>query len=149
MVTIDGKVFNKGKEVKGWNQSGYRMVCINYKKLYVHRLVAETYIPNPNNLDTVNHKDGDKMNNHIDNLEWTTRRDNCEHARLNGLSHNISQGIKNLTYEEYLKIFELRDDGLSYRKIAEKLNTNHKRIMDIYKGKRYKDYQKRKEVYFV
>lgn len=47
--------------------------------LYVHRLVVQTFIPNPNNLLEVNHKDGNKENNCIDNLEWTTRKDNVLH----------------------------------------------------------------------
>ena len=149
MVTMEGKVFKNGKEVKGWNQSGYKMVCINYKKLYVHRLVAESFIPNPNELETVNHKDGNKMNNHIDNLEWVSRRDNCEHARLNGLSENKLHGIKNLTYNEYVQLFELRDSGLSYRKIGDLMNMNYRRLIDTYNGKRYKDYKKRKEAQLV
>ncbi|MDP4224837.1 MAG: HNH endonuclease [Bacteroidota bacterium] len=54
---------------------------------YIHRLVAETYIPNPNNLPEVNHKDGNKDNNHISNLEWTNHKDNINHARENGFWH--------------------------------------------------------------
>ena len=47
--------------------------------LYVHRLVAQAFIPNPNNLLEVNHKDGNKKNNFINNLEWITRKDNVLH----------------------------------------------------------------------
>jgi hypothetical protein len=39
---------------------------------YAHRLVAEAFIPNPNNLEIINHKDGNKLNNNIDNLEWVS-----------------------------------------------------------------------------
>lgn len=46
----------------------------------VHRLVAETFIPNPNNLPCVNHRDGDKSNNSVDNLEWSSYSDNLQHA---------------------------------------------------------------------
>lgn len=55
------------------------------KVYYVHRLVAETFIQNPNNLPQVNHKDGNKQNNNIDNLEWVTPSQNQIHAVKNGL----------------------------------------------------------------
>lgn len=51
----------------------------------VHRLVAETFIPNPDDKLTVNHKDGNKRNNHISNLEWNTLSENVKHAYATGL----------------------------------------------------------------
>lgn len=52
----------------------------------VHRMVAEAFIPNPDNLPQINHKDGNKLNNHATNLEWCTARQNTAHAWLTGLA---------------------------------------------------------------
>ena len=79
--------------------TGYR--CVTFygvsgkKQYYVHRLVAETFIPNPDNLKDVNHKDGCKTNNILFNLEWCSRSDNQKHAYKNGLNRvHIDEAIK-------------------------------------------------------
>ena len=53
------------------------------KRVKVHRLVAQAFIPNPDDLPQVNHKDLDKRNNHVDNLEFISNRDNCIHYHMN------------------------------------------------------------------
>jgi hypothetical protein len=141
-VTRDGKVFLNGVEKKqSTHSAGYKIASFNKKLFYVHRLMAERYIPNPNNYDCVNHINGVKDDNRVENLEWISRRNNCEHARLNGLSEEKSQGIPNITYEQYIQMIELRKSGMSYRKIGGYMDLEYRRVIDTIKGKRYKDYK--------
>jgi len=60
-----------------------------YKTVKIHRLMAEVFIPNTYNKETVNHIDGNKLNNHISNLEWATYSENIKHAYENGLNYHI------------------------------------------------------------
>ncbi len=86
-VTEDGRVFNSKKELKGGNCRGYKRLLLSInkktKQFLVHRMVAECYIPNPENKLEVNHKNGIKTDNRIENLEWNTRSENMNHK------HNI------------------------------------------------------------
>jgi len=81
-VTEDGKVIGKkGNYLKSYIcPKGYLKMKVNGVSRLVHRLVAETFIPNPNNLPQVNHIDKDKTNNNISNLEWCTDTYNKHHA---------------------------------------------------------------------
>ena len=87
-----GDVFNTitGKQLKGSIRlNGYKEYRLSKNNqhfgFYAHRLVAEHFIPNPNNLPVVNHKDGNKLNNNIDNLEWVSYSENSLHAYSNNL----------------------------------------------------------------
>ena len=70
------------------NDKGYPIVNIAGKIRRVHRLVADRYIPNPDNKPQVNHKDGNKLNNNVSNLEWVTNQENRNHAVKYGLQIN-------------------------------------------------------------
>jgi hypothetical protein len=67
------------------NGSGWMQISLSGKKFLIHRLVALIFIPNPENKPEVNHKDGIKSNNHVDNLEWVTNQENITHSILSGL----------------------------------------------------------------
>ena len=71
------------------NENGYVIIILTKDKVRatkkMHRVVAEAFIPNPENKRCVNHIDGNKENNCVDNLEWVTHKENMEHAVANGL----------------------------------------------------------------
>lgn len=87
LISNFGRVYSKktNKFIKFWaNNKGYCTVALcqsGKKKNYlVHRLIAEVFIPNPNNLPMINHKDENPLNNNISNLEWCTAKYNCNYG---------------------------------------------------------------------
>jgi len=77
------------------NDRGYLRVSLtNGKTKKIHRIVAENLIPNPHNKRTVNHRDGNKLNNHVNNLEWMTDSENIKHAYDNKLKQPAWKGWK-------------------------------------------------------
>lgn len=113
--------------------SGYFSVPIKTVKanfMYIHRLLAMTFIPNPNNLPEVNHKDGNKENNALDNLEWVTGSQNIRHAFTNNLCvtsatcnyDTIDLMVQRLLTEPELTFSRLaRELGISDRSSIRKL----------------------------
>jgi len=106
IVSSDGKVYstrNGGpsyyhKEIsQRLNSDGYWQITVgtdgNRSQYRVHRMVAEAFIPNPNNFPEVNHKDYDRTNNNVDNLEWCTHADNIMHSA--GTGHYSHYGEDN------------------------------------------------------
>lgn len=92
IIYDNGDLYNKttGKMLGGSIRlSGYKQYRLSkngeQQSFYAHRLVAEAFIPNPENLPIVNHIDGNKLNNDVTNLEWVSYSDNCKHAHENDL----------------------------------------------------------------
>jgi len=81
-ISEDGSFYNsKGKELKKFHRcKGYLGVKLNKTSYYIHRLIAEEFIPNPDNLPQINHIDKNRSNNSIDNLEWCNSQRNVEHS---------------------------------------------------------------------
>lgn len=104
---------------------------------YVHRLVAKAFIVNPLNKDCVNHKDGDKKNNHVDNLEWVTYSENNKHAYDN---HLFYQGFQNgskhfnskLDERKALEIYDLSINRvLTIKEIGKIYGVSHTVVSEI------------------
>ena len=113
LVTEDGDVWSTKRNkylTKSYN-NGYAKIIIKVNGVHhnklVHRLVATTYIDNPNNKPQVNHKDGDKSNNNISNLEWCTQSENNIHAFKNGLMKITDKCIKNQKESVGIKVINV------------------------------------------
>jgi hypothetical protein len=105
------------------------------KRKTVHRLVAEAFIPNPDNLPEVNHIDGDKKNNHYTNLEWSTRTKNALHSTQTLLKgRGELNGTSKLTEKDVLEIAELLTSGSSQSEIAKMFNVTNHAIYRIHRG---------------
>lgn len=111
-VSDDGRVFSHIKRCnKEWiidfdrmrelrpslTRKGYRRVELRSQGFAVHRLVALAFIPNPENKPQVNHKDGDKTNNSVENLEWVTGQENHTHKLEHGLNV-VKRGSEHYLY---------------------------------------------------
>jgi hypothetical protein len=142
-VSSIGNVRNMktGKVLKGGiTPKGYKRVQLYDKKVFIHRLVAEAFIPNPENKPQVNHKDGDKSNNFVDNLEWCTNTENMKHAKENNLNRSRSVVQYTLT-GEYITIYK------SVTEAAIAVNGTDSIIARVCRGKRqsHKGYKWRYE----
>ncbi len=83
------------RHLYGYRASGgYRRLTLDGKYASLHRLVAMAFLPNPEGKREVNHIDGDKTNNHVDNLEWTTSGENKKHYyRVLGKKHHRARPV--------------------------------------------------------
>ena len=107
----------------------------------VHRLVAEAFIPNPENKPEVNHINGVKTDNRAENLEWATPAENTRHAWRTGLSHT-AQGVNDsqakLTEEQVIYVRN-NPDGLTGKALAARFGVGAMTISRIQRGKRYRN----------
>lgn len=138
-VNEKGEVFRKGNQLKPYRQSkGYLRIDVYFggekKATRVHRMVAEVFLPNPEGLSEINHKDGDKTNNKVDNLEWTTGSENMKH-RSHTLGINIGDNAPNtkLTTEVVKLLRWMKDTGypMNLTEMSKKLGVNTKYLSKV------------------
>lgn len=149
------KVSSEGRAMDGLGRlmllrphyKGYR--CIRVIKngrstnFQVHRAVALAFIPNPENKEQVNHRNGIKHDNRVENLEWCTNLENNRHARLNGLYRKSKRGEDNpyahLTNEQALEIrHAILTNGVTRQTLCKKYGVSIHVVKDVRRCKSYK-----------
>ena len=134
-VTEHGKIINKttGYILKPkHNATGYCYVRLGGKNYLIHRLVAQKYIPNPDNKPQINHKDGNKDNNDITNLEWVTAKENKVHAVEHNLVANGEKiGTGKLTKEDVQFIRAHAKKDIKIKDLATMFNVSVRAISNI------------------
>lgn len=141
-VSNFGKVFSRIRKTRfltPWlNNPGYHMVSLMPSdgppvKILVHRLVAEAFIPNPDKLPTVNHKNGIKTDNNVTNLEWASYALNNNHSLETGLSHAFGEThyAAKLTNEDVEQIRKLVEQGMLHREVAAMFQVTRQNVTKI------------------
>ena len=119
------------------NKDGYEDIKLNGVTYKVHRLVAQAFIPNPDNLPQVNHIDGNKKNNKVSNLEWCDNSYNQKHAWDNNLQPIRHASNCKLSQEQADSIRQEYLDGSSISELSTFYQVSKTTIKDILKGKHY------------
>ena len=135
------------------NGHGYKIIGLMHKgkrkNHYIHRLVAEAFIPNPEHYPQVNHKDEDKSNNSVENLEWCTPKYNMNYGRMAKIRHTLIDYSKPIYRENALRNVEAMKrpvdqihDGVviasyeSGKAASIETGVNHSHILEVCGGKR-------------
>ena len=139
--------FRRGQLLKpSLNKEGYAYVSLtknNWSKSFrVHRLVAQAFIPNPDNKPEVNHLNGNKSDNWVTNLEWCTSKENHKHARELGL-HATGERVKSskLTEDQVKEIKAIcipSDPEFGVTALARRYKVNRSTISNIIHGRQWK-----------
>lgn len=120
---------------------GYRVVTMRKPgkraQKRIHSLVANAFLVRPLGSECINHIDGNKMNNHVDNLEWTTLRENCMHAIRIGMIHHLKgerHPMSKLCESQVLKMRELRASGMTYSELGKAFGVSRRQASDVVRG---------------
>lgn len=146
LISEDGKIFNTQKAsflIPFMKDATYLKYTLAYtfkrSPMNVHKLVATAFISNPYNLPIINHLDGNKMNNHVSNLEWTTHENNMKHAKENGL---MKSKLNNKLLSKAVIQLSLNGDYIaeyaSSQEASRKTGITHTSISHCAKGGHFK-----------
>jgi hypothetical protein len=143
-VTEDGKVwsYKSGRYIKAFlHRKGYPIYYLSCgsrgqrKIMFGHRLVALTYLANPKNLKEVNHRDCNKQNNHISNLEWCSRLENVQHAYKHNLvpihRHEKHRNAKITMYTAQEVRRRYKEGGVYQRDLAREFGVSQRTIWNV------------------
>lgn len=127
LVTTTGELFRIPCRYTGWKMrkvevcqvpTGYLFTCMQDKgkkmSMNLHRIVAETFLPNPNKYEQVNHKNGIKVDNRVENLEWCSQEQNMRHAVLTGLMKSSLDIFKVREIKALFKTMKRKDIAKKY-----------------------------------
>ena len=146
LIDRTGRVYSGlrgGRFLKPWSLAGYPAVSLmatgasKATKVHVHRLVATTFLPNVENLPTVNHVNGVKTDSRVDSLEWSSYAANNRHA----LDIGLTQSFGERHYASRLKVSDVRAirllarAGAFHREIAAQFGVGRKHVTKIVSGK--------------
>ena len=135
-ITKDGFLIDKRHNIKigtYMGSHGYLSFTLNGSKILVHRYIANKLIPNLRNKTQVNHLNGNKKDNNINNLEWATPHENINHAFDTNLNHHGEKSYHSkLSDKEFLFII---NSTLSNVELSLKFNISQQRICDLKKGR--------------
>lgn len=148
LVSTTGEIYSQytKKKLKVWVENGYYRTGLLFsgkqKFIYVHQVVALTYLSNPKNLPQVDHIDGNKLNNDVRNLEWVSVSENGKRSFSLGLSKRTPGSLHHgalLDEEKVLEIRKLLDERkLSQYGIAKLYGVSRSCILNIHLGKAWK-----------
>lgn len=143
----NGEIYSllRNKILKGRSLKGYKRVTLMKEgktiDALVHRLIAQTFLPNPENKPYINHIDGDKTNNSVSNLEWCTQKENVQHAIETGLKDDRgTHSSRASCNEEKLKeIRSLISEGKRNEEIAKIVGVSKDVVRYIRCNRTYKE----------
>jgi hypothetical protein len=131
-----------GRVLRVFQRNEYLAVALGSRRALqklrsLHRLLAETFIPNPEGLPTVNHINGNKFDNRLENLEWSSHTRNLRHAYLTGLNRP-AQGeashASKLTSTQVQQVRQLLAEGVSQYRVAQRFGVSRGCIQAIHAG---------------
>lgn len=138
----DGKILKWREHYKGYFKAKpHKQDSIKQPQYFIHRLVALAFLPNPNKHPQVNHKNCNKSDNHVSNLEWCSDQWNRDHAKNNGLTKGAVGEKNHFAILNESQVLEIRDkfkNGYTAKMLSKKYGVSLASIYDIAQKRSWK-----------